>query len=305
MRWWRGVAFIALALGNPVGEYACAQQAAHQGQRQPTTNNKPIAPPSIQDSLQRISRTMEAAENGPDAQAEKERAKENLQAQRNMARWAFGAMLAAAVEVLISAVGILLIWRTLVHTRNVVEAAKEANKIAKAAADESLAETRRIGEAQTRAYISVSKCFVMFKDGKVDLRVNLRNSGQSPALQVRWHATVTFMVDADTGLREGETSLDVRPIVYDVAAQGEREALYCSCENDFGLGPVETAGFRDGKPVNMSVEVWAYGQDVFGGKVEAHDHFLEIFNRPPEDSVSLEVDLAGSFHDDEEEAEEA
>jgi hypothetical protein len=51
----------------------------------------------------------------------------------------------------------------------------------------SVTETRRIGEAQTRAYLSIDEFIIRIDDlGRIVITFSVRNSGTSPARDVRW-----------------------------------------------------------------------------------------------------------------------
>jgi hypothetical protein len=106
------------------------------------------------------------------------------------ARWAAGAALAS---VMLSAVGVYLIWRTLLYTRNASRSAADAVKEAEnatSAARESMRETMRIGEAQVRAYLTVEALVVPQLEGSdldhpQNFSIKISNSGQSPARNVQ------------------------------------------------------------------------------------------------------------------------
>jgi hypothetical protein len=81
-----------------------------------------------------------------------------------MAVWTFLMGSAAIVGVLLSAFGVFLVWTTFTATRR-------GNEIA-----------REVGEAQTRAYISVTGIKANVTDkGFFEIEFNVKNFGQSPA----------------------------------------------------------------------------------------------------------------------------
>ncbi|WP_411816769.1 hypothetical protein [Hyphococcus sp. DH-69] len=64
-----------------------------------------------------------------------------------------------------------------------------------AATRDAVVETRKIGEAQTRAYLSVIDAEIVdpeFSDFAFDVIVTIKNFGQSPAFQFRWLAEPTL-----------------------------------------------------------------------------------------------------------------
>jgi len=68
---------------------------------------------------------------------------------------------------------VLLVWRTLVATQEMV---RDTKKMA--------LDTREIGEAQVRAYCSVSNASCRVSDSSAKISFTITNSGQSPALAV-------------------------------------------------------------------------------------------------------------------------
>lgn len=111
---------------------------------------------------------------------------EDLQAQQDMAFWAAALFISSTV---LTAAGLLMIWRTLVHTRRAAEyagaAVLEAKEATKAARDAVVA-TERIGEAQVRAYLSIVESSINVRaDGSgVETRLEVKNFGNSPAKKV-------------------------------------------------------------------------------------------------------------------------
>lgn len=220
---WRRVAFIALVLGYPVCSDARAKEVAAQNQTKAFTRP---ATPSVQDSLKRIASTIESSQNGLQAQQDRQRARDNLSAQQNMAHWALGAMIAALIEVLISAAGIFLIWRTLIHTRDAAKATQRMafdNPAAIAAAVEGNNAAREANEisrqtmaAENRAWIEIEILTVgdlLYQDGQFQLGVQFlfRNIGKTVALNVAPGAELVR--DPMTGNRKiGEIPEELREV---------------------------------------------------------------------------------------------
>ena len=111
---------------------------------------------------------------------ELEIAERDLIAQEKMAFYTFGMMI-------LTAFGVLLIWRTLRYTRT---AADEARRAANAAVEtveatrDTVQVTRGIGEAQVRAYVSQPNVGVSFRHGYYAVSIECRNHGTSPARNV-------------------------------------------------------------------------------------------------------------------------
>jgi hypothetical protein len=119
-----------------------------------------------------------------------------------MAKWAFWMFVAALASVLLTSAGVFLIWRTLHHTRRAADAAGKAvteAENATAAANRTTDETRRIGEAQVRAYLSITDATVeiLNRNNAPQIKVRLRNSGQSPAKNVQIFVKAALIIRPD------------------------------------------------------------------------------------------------------------
>jgi len=170
------------------------------------------------------------------------------------------------------------------------EARRSAN-----AAEKAVGETQRIGEAQTRAYLSIIGCNAMFRDAKLSIQPTIRNSGQSPALEVRWIGNASLMCVGAKQLRSGQTNPDYRTQTMDLPAQGDREALYYDCAG-FGLSQPELAAFASGDQVALSATIVAWGKDVFGKRVEGRDDFIIIFHEAPTNLTEYTLTLGSRLN---------
>jgi hypothetical protein len=128
-----------------------------------------------------------------DTARENSEARQGLYAQQDAARWSFWAMIGGWASLMIAAVGVWFVKRTLDAT---LEAVKEAN-FATEAAQRSVAETTRIGEAQSRAYLTVVQAeFYVDRAPRnhpglpnFELILHFHNSGQTPAVNVSYYCT--------------------------------------------------------------------------------------------------------------------
>lgn len=184
------------SLGQPVGENADTQPGASEDADHPSAQLDAGVSATLKDALDRIASALEAANNPPDAAQEDRRAGDDLQAQQDMAKWAFLMFIANAVGVLIGGVSLFLIWQTVSYTRQGSIAARDAvieAERATMAARDAVAETRRIGEAQAKAYIQFEPTKVILaklnnakKFGNeigVILLGDVWNTGQTPVIQ--------------------------------------------------------------------------------------------------------------------------
>jgi hypothetical protein len=121
-------------------------------------------------------------------------------------------------EALITLMGVILVWRTLVATRRAAIAAENAVNEAKNTSKVS----REIGEAQVRAYLEIVEVRVSFvkwppnpvpHDDYVlvpKFKISVENTGNSPALEFRWATTMIYGSELwDTlGKERGDPDLD-------------------------------------------------------------------------------------------------
>ena len=205
------------------------------------------------------------------------------------ANWTKAQGTAAAIGLFFSMVTILLLYLN-------YEAERGAKIQARQDATDMLNETRRIGEAQTRAYLSIGACKIMFDDAKLSVSPTIRNSGQSPALEVSWVGRISMMIveknsNKSSNFRMGETNPEFRNQCVEVPAQGERETLWHNCKDEFGLSPPEMLAFLDDKRVAITIAITASGKDVFGGPIEGRDDFIQILREAPENLIEYKMTL--------------
>lgn len=120
---------------------------------------------------------------------EHQRAEKDLIAQTEMSLWAFWMVVISCFTVILTGVGVWFVFRTAQFTHKTLI---EAEKTTKAAID-TVDETRRIGESQTRAYIEFhSREFIPVFSSEISsapigfrFRITIKNSGQTPAHLVR------------------------------------------------------------------------------------------------------------------------
>ena len=130
-------------------------------------------------------------------------AQADLNAQQEMALWALVMAVAAVATFFVSLYVAILVKKTLKataeaadHAKTMADEAQKATTAALRAADaseKSIVEQREISRAQSMAYLVASgfRCRIN-RDGKVAIRFNLVNAGQSPARKVQTvlHCTV-------------------------------------------------------------------------------------------------------------------
>ena len=116
------------------------------------------------------------------------RAESDLDAQQAMALWAKLMTLASVLGLGVTTIGVYLVWGTLDQTRAATSAAQDAVSV-----------TREIGQAQTRAYVSINHSAVFESIRSQQSHVmgmEIVNSGQTPAYDVSFAASL-FVERAD------------------------------------------------------------------------------------------------------------
>lgn len=166
---------------------ASGQSSAAQRSDQPKADAPPSIPVAVQSDIKSIARALEAANDKQPSETDKR----NADAQEKVANWTLPIFLIALMEMLVTAGGVWLIYRTLLYTRTAAEAARDAVIEAK----EATKVARRIGEAQVRAYLSIKEAYIYFTgpDGLPFIEISVVNSGQSPALGFDWIPQISYL----------------------------------------------------------------------------------------------------------------
>lgn len=287
--------------------------AAGQQQSGGTGKASPGQDPDYSDrlisTLERVEsavRNLVTADDRLERQAEQRRGNADLYAQLQMARWAFWMTVAAGTSVVLIAVGLVLIGRTMRRIRIAAEYAgatlDEAKQTTKAAED-AVAETRRIGEAQTRAYLTVKNVTFDFSPQTIGppiarLSFTCHNTGNSPArnVAVRLIAEV-FATDHasskladDLGFSYSTKSRSWQPIP-DLGAQTEETRVVLLSD----LAAYTLAEFVGTKYVTIGVWIQLSFVDVFERDDVATIPFKLIAETPIRLEAKYRLKLAASM----------
>jgi hypothetical protein len=175
-------ALVGLAL-QPIGDWCHAQTGSPNSQQQPAQRAEPVAPldlAPINQSLNRIHKSIEALKAAPESPDEYRRAEGDLIAQEEMARWAMWMTIATIASVLVSGVGVVAVIVTLRqnahNTRIAMMGVKRSSQSIRLAKDTA----RR----QLRAYIGIRSADIQRIEGiqpKLSCKLEAFNSGQTPA----------------------------------------------------------------------------------------------------------------------------
>lgn len=192
-----------------------------------------------------------------EATNEHERAESDLNAQRDMARWAFLMLIVTVAMAIITAFGVFYVWRTLLATQKMAE------------------ETTRIGEAQVRAYLTIKDMTIGFDDSLTcpQLQMTLANTGQSPARKIEIVLRFSFF-PAVEGAMEDFPELPVKHVRWWFDDVPGNEKVTC-IPNVFSDVRVEGMNFGPHlerlSGIHLSVAI--FSEDVFHKEITTFGHF--------------------------------
>lgn len=202
-RWCILLAIAGLALGYPVEHIGYGQPRPAERNESAEADIQPGSLAAIENSIDRLTRAVEAGQREPQTETGQTESERDLAAQEGMWFWAAVAAFIAAVMALLTFIGLLLIWRTLEHTRRAAdyagEMAEEGRKATAAAlaAAEAGQEANRLAiqtsYSQLRPWVKLDvKGITCRKTSANELNANIEvtitNVGATPAL----HAGVSI-----------------------------------------------------------------------------------------------------------------
>lgn len=209
--WLRHVAIGGCLIALLLAGSAYAQAISDDTGSQPDTEQTEAAPeshssisaPTILDAIQsditRVAAALEAIRAQGEAKDKEEREQSDLNAQWEMAYWAEKMFWATAIQAFFAAIGIGFIWRTLHWTKKAVKEASAATGVAR----DAVSITKDTAHSELRAYVGVPKAEIAFPNGRPDgewlpiIKLEIRNSGQTPAKKVQVKATVAVVNKGD------------------------------------------------------------------------------------------------------------
>jgi len=196
-----GLGSHALAQGE--SNNPARQQSPADADRKPDADNKPVTLRTIQDAINRIASAVEAQKDEADAKRKDEREESDLDAQRQMVRWAKNMFWPTLGSLLVTFAGVILVWRTLRHTRDAAVAARDMVVQAEAttkAAQDSVKEARKAtkfaqitADAAREALAITDRAWIRIEVELTDplvfgpetistsVQVTFRNIGKAPA----------------------------------------------------------------------------------------------------------------------------
>jgi hypothetical protein len=170
----------------------------------------------------------ECVQNAIKTSGEYQRAEYDLAAQQEVAGWTKWVFFVSIAGMLFTIIGIYYVRKTFGETR-------ETNKI-----------TREIGEAQVRAYLACTKVSYAIGDAAVNLSIELKNTGQTPASNIYLAGSVLLEFWPNGGAYfSGEhiESYVCNNVYQPIAANSEATmpyGVFISLEFGFGQNPANT-----------------------------------------------------------------
>lgn len=233
---------------------------------------------AVEKQLDRIGQRLEAIDDKEAASRKERHEASDLAAQWKQSLWAMLMFIAAAVQTVLTAAGLALIFFTLRATR---DAARHAESMVAEAARGTAAAlaavdvTRDVGHAQVRAYLVISDASLTFLGKKPEIRFKVVNHGQTPARDLQIETTFgvaplndplswgislsTFPYDLGSGQAYDTELTTDQEVPQEVLTWGKAEACRCVC-----IGQVTFT-------------------DVFGARIQEPFHFHQLL--PPNHSV--------------------
>ena len=179
-----------------------------------------------------------------------------------MAQSARQMFIVGIVEAAITLAGVILVLATLLYTKRAAIAAESA-----------VVETRRIGEAQVRAYLAIKSVKFVFM-GQTDplpmVQITVVNTGQSPAQNFEWLPTIEYQTERGA-VFEPFDEAHYSGVGTDIGASRKHKAKF------FGTLPLVTTISRHmemPEAVCIRVQVHYRWTDVFGNKFTEYRTYM-------------------------------
>lgn len=183
------VAFLFLMVADALEKYRARHAEEHQKISQyKAETNEQYSDNCLKEPVSIVT-AFKCLINSVDANREAQRSNYDLRAQQEMARWAYVIALLTIGSLVISSGGLIALLISLNQTRT------------------AIGNTREIGEAQTRAYLTCTGAEYEVWSDHIFITVLMENKGQSPASKVRLEATATLAKWKDNA-NPGDRSLE-------------------------------------------------------------------------------------------------
>ena len=268
-----GIAFGTLAYSFQLGNLSGYNEAKAYGYagKYPESTTKSI---DICFSNPELSHRQECIEQAIASGRESQRAEYDLNAQRDMAEWAFWLLIISSAQMPIGILGLVALFFTLRQGKAGLEKARDSNVIAK-----------KVGEAQVTAYVRAEVLEVRFPSASLAIPhvlVKVSNLGNSPAYYV--HCNLIFQYYwgetnfPDQGRTQEETEHDIGILVGDIPAQGNITARL-AVGRQAHLTAEELEVLQRGR-LGFDVRLEYTFRNVFDEDVSDWTKFMNGFARP-------------------------
>jgi hypothetical protein len=168
-----------------------------------------------------------------------------------------------------SAAGVVGLIGTLAQAnRSLDESRRSAD-----AAEKAIAQTREVGEAQVRCYLTVSAASIAFylPDTKPRLSITIKNVGQSPAFNIAWTAELRYSVLERLDRRSPPLATSMSPLTLPPGTNVEPIPEVF----DFALDIAEQAHIAGSDDMlGVAAKIVLSATDVFGREVKTQALFL-------------------------------
>ncbi|WP_156957020.1 hypothetical protein [Sphingomonas astaxanthinifaciens] len=237
-------------------------------------------------------------------------------AARDAADWAYWAVFWGVASLVLSVLGLVALLRSLLQTERALREARRGNRIslldgrrarreyseakelaaatlaetkrAGDAAERSVIEARRIGEAQVRCYLTGIRAQIGFaKGGATLINCFVKNTGQTPARNVRCTAELAFQSGSEYQFLSDRFP-GTTPFEVEIAAGAEERIAYTvkASYEDWSPPPEEV--------FHISVRVDITAVDVFGQSIPTVvERFSAVFSTKPSKANWIEAERSG------------
>jgi hypothetical protein len=209
----------------------------------------------------------------------------DLAAQHSVAESTIWTKWAAWTSVIFTAIGVFLIWRTLIEAGKTTNAAISASN----AAWDTLQETKKIGAAQTRAFLNCKGGEFKFTDRTIEFLIDVENFGSTPSKSMNIKAALSAMYfTTKDGLPESNRiALDEQETIFGVIpARGSKKVFIVWPR---GSGRVEDFDLMISVGHGFILDLLLDWEDVFGERQRAVFFVREDggnwFGEKPETSI--------------------
>ncbi len=189
-------------------------------------------------------------------QREEWRAQYDLQAQQQMALWAYALFASGIIGLVITGAGVVYVALTLRATRESLQVANRSADLA----EDALQDARMNAQCELRAYVGCIGCFVEGFDGLAPhLAVNIQNQGQTPAYKV------TLAMDSRFSEKPIEGPLYVQRVslITSLGVLGPQTSVGSTKRIEPTLTATQKEAIKDGK-----AQIYGFGRitykDAFG-----------------------------------------